>query len=132
LSTARVLRWTGLLALVLAYPIAVVLGPRAGLGVLLAAAVMGGNFLLMGSRLKATTALLAHPGSGDHKTLTGKAMVGGGIRWLLTFFLVWGLLKWFDALAVVAGLSCVVASITLQAFVEYLRAERDPSAGAGP
>lgn len=132
MKQGRLLWRTGLTALVLAYPFAVVLGPWEGLGVLLAAAVIGGNFLLMGSRLRATSALLELPGGGDHKTLTAKAMVGGGIRWLLTFFLVWGLLKTFHALAVAAGLSCVVASITLQAFVEYLRAEHDPSAGAGP
>ncbi len=121
----------GLLALMLAYPFAVVLGPRAGVGVLLAAALAGGNFLLVATRLEGDTSLLAHPEAPSHGALTARTMVGGSIRWLLTFFLLWTLLKYAHPMAVVGGLSCVVGSITLQALFEYSRALRDPSAGAG-
>lgn len=132
MNTTRVLVRAGLLSLACAYPFAVVLGPRQGLAVLLAAALAMGNFLLMATRLANTSSSLAHPAAPGHRALTAHAMIGGTIRWLVTFFLLWGLLKHAHALAVVAGLSCVVGSITLQAIVEYLRMERDTSAGAGP
>jgi hypothetical protein len=130
-NTRRLLLRTGLLALLCAYPFAVILGPREGLGVLLAAAVAAGNFLLMGRRFEGTARTLSQPVAPDPKVLVAKGVIGGGIRWLVTFVMVWGLLKHHHALAVVAGLSCVVGSITLQALSEYLRAEREPSAGAG-
>ncbi len=132
MSLRGVLLRAGLVALVLAYTFAVSLGPREGLGVLLAAALAGVNLQLLGRRVHGDARLLSLPGAPDLRLLSAQSMITGIFRWLLTFFLVVGLLKWFHALAVVAGLSCVVASITLQAIIEYLRAERDPSAGAGP
>ena len=131
MKTRSILLRTGLVALVLAYPFAVVLGPRQGVAVLLAAALAGGNFLLMATRIKGDASLLAHPEAPSHGALTARTMMGGSIRWLLTFFLLWTLLRYAHPMAVVGGLSCVVASITLQALFEYSRALRDPSAGAG-
>ncbi len=132
MSTRRVLIRAGLLALAAAYPFAVVLGPRHGLAVLLAAGLAMGNFWMMAARLAGVSALLTLPAAPGHGALTARTMIAGTIRWVLTFFLLWTLLKYAHALPVVAGLSCVVASITLQAFVDCSRVERDPSTGAGP
>ncbi len=132
MSTRALLVRAGLLALPLAYLFAIIVGPRAGLGVLLAAGLAMGNFLLMGRRIADSCAAITTAGPEDHKTLTARTLIGGGIRWVLTFFLLWILLDHAHALAVVGGLSCVVAAIALQAFVEFVRAERDPSAGADP
>ncbi len=130
MSTRRVLTQAGVLALVAAYPFAVVLDPWQGLAVLAAATLAMGNYLLMAGRLRGTTGLLSRPSAPGYRAVTAQTMIGSGIRWLITFFLLWGLLSRAEAMAVVAGLSCVVASITLQALFEYLRAVRGPSAGA--
>ncbi len=122
----------GLVALCLAYPFAIVLGPRQGLGVLLAAALVTGNFALMRSRVGDAARLLGLPAAPGHRAVTARAMVSGAFRWLTTFLLLIGLLRLFHPLAVVAGLSCMVAAIALQACFDVLHTERDPSPGAGP
>jgi len=125
-----VLPRAGLVALVVAYPFAVIMGPWQGGAVLAAAGLAMGNYLLMTFRLGGSSKVLARPGAPTPSAMTAKTMAGTGIRWLLTFFLVWSLLKRAEPLAVVAGLSCVVAAIALQAMSEYLRTRRGPPAGA--
>jgi hypothetical protein len=131
-SPRGVLLQAGLVGLVLAYPFAVVQGPWAGLGVLAGAALVIANFALMAGRLAGAERLLRMEAGPGPRALTARTMLGGGIRWLLTFFLLWAILDRFPTAAVVTGLLCVVASIALQAIFAYLRARRAPSVGADP
>lgn len=128
----RLLLRAGVVALVVAYPFAVVLGPREGLGVLLGAAVAAGNFALTHQRLNDTARLLRLPAAPGHRALTARTMISGTIRWAISFFVLWNLLICFHPLAVLGGLCCIVGAITLQASVDCLRAPRDTPSGAEP
>ncbi len=114
-----------------AYAAAVVLEPREAVGVLLAGALAFANFWLTGRRLRVAADLVRMVDEPNPRALTAGTLTSAGIRWLVTFFLLWALLERYAALPVVAGLGCVVAAIALQALLAYARGVR-ASDGAEP
>ncbi len=126
MSPRSVLGHASLLMVLAAYSAAVLLEPREGLGVLLTGALAASNFLLQARSLASTSNLIARAPDTNPGTLAAGTVLGSTIRWLVTFFLLWLLLERFHALGIVAGLSCMVGGMTLEAVLSHARNARRP------
>ena len=116
--------------LALAWTCGVIFGLQPALGLLCAGALACGSFWLAARRLAGTAELLANRDPLGPQLQLGRTLFGSAVRWLLALFLLWQLLERFHPLAILAGLGCLVAAITLQAFSQFLQSEPQPRDGA--
>lgn len=128
----RLVLWILLVVTGSAELVALGLGPRAGLGTLLAGLVAGAGFGWLAVRARGLARVAGAGVTPGIAPVALRTMAASGLRWLATAALLWLILARCGALPVLVGLGGVLAAIWLHALFDLWRAERQPTRGAEP